>query len=318
MGAHPKVYVSDNPHLAAEWHPCKNGDLTASAVAAGSDRRAWWRCSYGHEWRASCNNRSRGTGCPYCSGRLATVSSCLDTTSPTLAAEWHLVKNGELTPKMVTAGSHKKVWWHCAAGHEWDATVKNRANGYGCPYCSGRRPTDKTSLAAVNPQLATEWLGTKNLPAQTPSTVTSSSHKKVWWVCARGHEWRASVNNRAKGSRCPCCAAPTVSKASQEWLDSLGIPEEFREYPIKLPGRKRAIKVDGFDPKTNTVYEFLGDFWHGNPDLYDSEDVNPVNRKTFGGLFSKTQRRLSELREAGHIVVFIWENDFKECIDGKA
>ena len=25
------------------------------------------------------------------------------------------------------------------------------------------------------------------------------------------------------------------------------------------------LDIDAFDPKTNTVYEFNGDYWHGNP-----------------------------------------------------
>ena len=33
------------------------------------------------------------------------------------------------TPDMVTAGSHKKVWWQCHAGHVWQATVYSRTHG---------------------------------------------------------------------------------------------------------------------------------------------------------------------------------------------
>ena len=60
--------------------------------------------------------------------------------NPPLAKEWHPQKNDGLTPKDVTPSSHKKVWWKCSKGHEWDALVSNRTRGRGCPYCyKGKR-----------------------------------------------------------------------------------------------------------------------------------------------------------------------------------
>jgi Probable Zinc-ribbon domain len=55
------------PKVAGEWHPTKNGDLTPRDVIAGSKRRAWWRCAFGHEWQTSlCNRTGAGTGCLAC------------------------------------------------------------------------------------------------------------------------------------------------------------------------------------------------------------------------------------------------------------
>ena len=58
-----------------------------------------------------------------------------------LMAEWNWEKNNELglDPKTLTCGSGKKVWWKCKNGHEWQATISNRSNGRGCPFCSKRR-----------------------------------------------------------------------------------------------------------------------------------------------------------------------------------
>jgi len=158
--------------------------------------------------------------------------------------------------------------------------------------------------------LASEWHPSKNGKI-TPSSITPGCNSKAWWLCSEGHEWLTRIAHRANGAGCPYCSGGPVSAASQEWLDSLGIPEEFREYPIKLPGKKWPIRVDGFDPKTCTVYEFLGNYWHGNPDLYDSKGVNPTSKKTFGALYNQTMRRLERLRKAGYTVVFIWERDFE-------
>jgi len=48
-------------------------------------------------------------------------------------------------PESFCLGSNKKVWWKCAHGHVWSATIANRTkNGSGCPYCSGKRKSKET------------------------------------------------------------------------------------------------------------------------------------------------------------------------------
>jgi hypothetical protein len=55
------------PKLAREWHPTKNRSLTPHDVVAGTNRRVWWRCAFGHAWQAAVSSRSgNGTGCPEC------------------------------------------------------------------------------------------------------------------------------------------------------------------------------------------------------------------------------------------------------------
>lgn len=148
------------------------------------------------------NNNS---GCPYCSGRFAIKGETdLATVNSILAKEWHPTKNGDLKSEEVTAKSHKKIWWQCGKGHEWNASISSR-NINGCPYCSGKRAIKgETDLATINPILAKEWNHTKN-GKLVPEEVTANSNKKIWWQCERGHEWRAMINMRANGTGCPKC-----------------------------------------------------------------------------------------------------------------
>jgi len=60
------------PDLAEEWHPTKNGNVTAASVTATAPRRVWWRCRWNdhHVWATRVYCRSRlGTGCPFCAGQ---------------------------------------------------------------------------------------------------------------------------------------------------------------------------------------------------------------------------------------------------------
>jgi len=131
---------------------------------------------------------------------------------PAICKEWHYDKNGLLTPSDVSYGSHKKVWWTCKLGHSWLASICDRTiSKSGCPFCSGRLPSNKNNLAVKNPQLAKEWHPTKNNKLM-PYHVTVSSHKKVYWQCKMNHVWIATVNSRNDGNNCPYCSNKMVDK----------------------------------------------------------------------------------------------------------
>ena len=130
---------------------------------------------------------------------LQSTKKSLAETNPELAAQWHPTKNGDLTPKQVSRGSHMKVWWKCQKGHEWQTTIYHRTNGSGCPYCTGQKVIKgENDLQTVNPVLANEWNYEKN-KGLTPEDVMPYSNKKVWWICNQGHEWQATINHRMSG-----------------------------------------------------------------------------------------------------------------------
>ncbi len=200
------------PELAKEWHPTQNGDLTPSDVTTGSNIKVWWKCAQGHEWQAQIVKRANGRGCPYCSNqRVKEKFNDLATKKPDLARQWHPTKNGNLTPKDVVCGSNIKVWWICEFGHEWEASVNKRVRGRGCPYCSRQKALSGTNdLATERPDLAKEWLFTKN-GSLSPSMVTSGSNKKVWWKCpVCNGEYQARIADRVDSTGCPYCAGKKV------------------------------------------------------------------------------------------------------------
>jgi predicted RNA-binding Zn-ribbon protein involved in translation (DUF1610 family) len=55
------------PDIARQWHPTKNLPLTPHDVTPGSNRKAWWVCDKGHEWKVKVANRTgQHSGCPEC------------------------------------------------------------------------------------------------------------------------------------------------------------------------------------------------------------------------------------------------------------
>ena len=124
--------------------------------------------------------------------------------------QWNTVRNGDLTPMDVTFGSHKRVWWRCPKGHEWQAIVKSRIERNDCPLCANKVTVPGVNdLGTTHPLLAAQWHPEKN-GELTPQMVVSGTSRKVWWRCEMGHSWQATIASRAKGSDCPVCAGKVV------------------------------------------------------------------------------------------------------------
>lgn len=282
------------PELAQEWHASKNGKLTPEKTTPMSHKRVWWLCKKGHEWESIVSNRTQhNRGCPYCVNQKAYAGNCLATINPRVAKEWHPTKNGKLTPEDVTPGSsRKKVWWRCDKGHDWQALVKNRSNGHGCPCCSGLKVCKENSLAFKIPNLVREWHSSKN-GSLTPNDVTSASGRKVWWICKKGHEYVASMGSRSRGTGCPLCTNKTS-------VMELRVFTELKYVFPDIRHRERIDKVecDVYFPSLMVGLEYDGVYWH--------KDKNEKDR--LKNIFlEKKGVKLIRVRESG--LTTISEND---------
>lgn len=202
-----KSFVTKYPELASQWDYDQNKGLVPSDFFPGSEKKVWWKCEKGHNWKASIVSRTHGNKCPYCSNKkLLSGYNDFATIYPNLLSEWDYSKN-TTKPDSILAGSNKKVFWLCKKGHSWQSAISNRIRGRGCPYCN-RKVVDKgkTDLQTCNPMLALEWNQKRNKEL-LPSDVSPGSNRKVWWKCSRcGGEWEAIIWSRTKGRGCPYCA----------------------------------------------------------------------------------------------------------------
>lgn len=140
-----------------------------------------------------------------------------------LLYEWDVERNG--LPDGYADYSRSKVWWICEIdkSHRWQAIINNRANGSGCPFCSGRVVTDKNALSS---KLVSELHPSKNGKIDL-SKIARFSHHKLWWKCCNGHEWKALVSARSSGQDCPFCKKRL---ASEEYNLQVVFPEVARQW----------------------------------------------------------------------------------------
>jgi len=203
--------VEKCPDLVEEWHPTKNGNLKPEDVTYGSRKMVWWLCPEGHEWQQQVKVRVHGQQCPYCTGVRPSESYNLEVVNPELARQWHPTKNLPLTPRDVTPGSERHIWWMCDLGHVWDAMVYERNSGGSCPYCLGRR---RSGFIALGPNLVKEWHPTRNRNL-TPDKIPRDQNIEVWWKCQKGHEYVAGITDRRHGLKCPYCSVRQARKRKE-------------------------------------------------------------------------------------------------------
>lgn len=206
-----------NPELAKQangWNP--------SEFTRSSGIKKEWKCELGHIWSTSIADRTKGNGCPTCSGRIVVVGfNDLATLNAELADEAY-----GWDPTTVSQNSGSKREWRCSKEHTWFATINNRTNGSNCPICSGKKVlVGFNDLATVEPELAEQAHG------WDPRTVTRSSNAIKEWKCHLGHVWKANINSRSNGNGCVICAGqrvlagfndlatvnPTLANQAYEW-----------------------------------------------------------------------------------------------------
>jgi hypothetical protein len=305
-------FAAHFPELLKEWdYECNQ--IQPTEITRRSSKMFWWICARNaeHKWSAKPDDRADGHGCPFCAGKKINHTNSLAALYPKLLAEWDYEKN-TLVPTEIAPNTHRYVWWKCITEprHFWQTSPNSRINmEVGCPYCDGKLVDETNCLATTHPALLLGWDYEKNIIL--PTEITAGTSKKVWWVCEYKHSWNAPPNDRKGGHGCPHCFG-RVSKAETDWLNSLGIPNDSKHRQVKIKLGKKYLTVDGLNPTTKTVYEYLGDYWHGNPAKFDPTGINTISKLSYGELYARTLQREKSLKDAGYTVVSIWESEWKQ------
>ena len=104
------------------------------------------------------------------------------------------------------------------------------------------------------------------------------------------------------------------SKQQIEWLNFL---QKYYDINIQHACNDGEYKIsdtryhaDGFCRDTNTIYEYHGDYWHGNPKIFQPDDLNKTTNCTHGELYQKTLKKEEDIRRLGYNLITIWESDW--------
>ena len=144
---------------------------------------------------------------------------------------------------------------------------------------------------SLQPLLAKEMLPKQTIAVEPPSgwhgATTNQSVKALKWL-----KWQ---NHRL------------VRTSSTPQADRIKHVGNEGEVTVRTPAK--SYVVDGFDPLTDTVYEFHGCLWHGCPQCFRDRHLYSIQRsdRTFQELYDATILKEKLLFEHGYNLVIIWE-----------
>lgn len=252
----------------------------------------------------SPSNHLGKRGCPKCKAERVGISSRSNTKEfITKAIEIH--KNKYDYSKVQYVASHINITIICSTHGDFEQAPNNHLSGKGCSACGGSKTLSLDEFI----ERASFIHGNKY---DYSKVNYKHAHCKVTIVCLKHGVFEQTPAAHVRQSQgCPKCSN-CVSKMEMQWLRYLNILSKNQQKHINI--EKKKIIVDGFDPQTNTIYEFYGDYWHGNPEIYDDQDMHPLRKCTYGELYKRTVEREELIKNAGFDLVVMWENDWKQSI----
>ena len=290
--------VANDPILSVEWSAVN--DCDSASVTLGSGLVAHWVCRVdsSHTWDASVVNRSKGSGCPCCSGRTVDIEAKnLLALFPEIASQLH--PDARIDPATLNSNSHLDVPWQCSVNpkHSWLSSPRTRTVlGTGCPHCLNRTRREPLSDHAA---LVAQW-GPSN--EKSPDEYSAGSQYIAEWVCSADEHhapWRAAIVDRTRGRGCPSCAAENFASSQEreiaDVLTALGVT-----FLSSVRGQIRhGLELDLFLPELNFAIEFNGVYWHS--DRFKKRNYH--------------QAKYLACKRAGIALYQVWEDDWNERRD---
>lgn len=211
--------------------------------------------------------------------------------------------------------SKDKVFITCrTCGSGFKQTINDHLSGSGCLECGKRKTADanRTLTTELVVRRCKEVWGNRYDYSKTEYIDTDTPLKVI---CPKHGEILVNYHNHVGLKRgCKFCGS-TRRQKQNDWLDYLGVPDnhQSREVTIKFNDGTRCF-VDGFDGGKNIVYEFNGDYFHGNPKVYPSDQINRFTGRSMLEELERTQRKKKKLKAHGYKVIDIWESAWDRMI----
>lgn len=274
-------------------------DYSKSAYS-GNEELITIICPIHGEFEQIARTHLSGSGCRFCYGKRK------KTTKKFIKEVMEVHGNKYDYSKVDYQNWKTKVKIICPTHGEFFQRARLHLKGANCPRCAN-------SFRKTTKEFVKEVMEVHGNTYNYSKTKYINSYTKIIIICSTHGEFKQNPRVHLRGSGCRICNLFKVSKISQDWLDNFkGIEKEV---PITV-GKNRFI-VDGFNKNTNTIYEFDGDFWHGNPDVFNLNDKNKTAKMTFKKLNEKTLRKRNVLINAGYNLLYIWENDWNKIKGSK-
>lgn len=200
----------------------------------------------------------------------------------------------------------------CPVHGQFSQRANNHLYGKGCYRCGREKTGESNSIKYVwtKEDFVNRSIQEHGTQYIYDKVVYKNQLTKVTITCPLHGDFVQSPFDHTRGSGCPRCAKRGRSKGQDAWLDYLGVPNDQFHRNVKVYLSDSSwIRTDG--RVGNTVYEYWGDWAHGNPTFYKPTDLNTKYKKTYGELYDHTLKKRDRILLSGFDLVEIWESEWK-------
>ena len=209
----------------------------------------------------------------------------------------------------------KKIIIICKKHGEFEQTANDHL-GSGCRKCADDLHASK--LRKTNEEFIQEVKAIHGDLYDYSKLQYIDCKTNVIIICKNHGEFIKSPSGHLQGGGCQKCKPPKHSKIALSWLNYRMVCDNVHIQHAENGGEYRInnslYHADGYCEETNTIYEALGDYWHGSPKVYNPSDRNKHNNKTFGELYQNTLKKREHCLQNGYNVIECWEGDWKRGI----
>lgn len=276
-------------------------------------------------------------GCPACGKIARAESNRKNATATEISFAEHVIRfrnvHGDLYeyPEQDIKNSHSKIRIICHKHGEFCQHIHSHYKGVGCQSCYHESTKGfRNSLIPREERIHPTILSNKSriIDIDIIKDLFKNKHGNKFdydWseyigkagsikiTCHKHGKFVQLINEHIKSKYgCPSCAKSSTTIAEIDWLSKFDITH----YQHKIQMGEHFIKVDGYNTITNTVYEYLGNYWHGHP-IYSANCkniINQNNKKLFTELFDETFNRFQLLKSMEYNIIYVWEYDLKHSI----
>ena len=266
-------------------------------------------CKIHGEFKQTPRQHLNGSGCIKC----GIISS---TNKQTFSKEEFIKKSKEKHndkydySKIEYINSQTKVKIICKTHGEFEQIPNGHIRGRGCIKCGGCDLKTTKEFIEQSKQVH----GDKYDYSKTIYTIAKNP---IIITCNKCGDFEQMPNVHLYGCGCnKCCNSKKYSKAQINWLNFIQIKDDIhiehaengKEFIIPTT----RFKADGYCRTTNTIYEYHGTYWHGDPKKFNTNEINKTTKCTFGELYKKTLEKEEQIKNLGYNLVVIWESDWNK------
>lgn len=217
--------------------------------------------------------------------------------------------------KTMYTNAASKVIVTCKDHGDFSITPNNHLRGKGCRHC-GIKKSGIAKLKGLDEYLQL-FRGVFGDTYDYSSITWKGASTRIDVVCRKHGKFSILPYVHILGRGCPKCSN-RHSSVSIQWLEFMQvkygttISHAQNEGEFIIPGTR--YKADGYSKHLNIIFEFHGDYWHGNPKVYDKNKLNMRVGVSYGDLYEQTIAKTKRIKDLGFRVVEIWETEWRHFL----